>query len=158
MTDNFRDDARNDDGEFAESWSPKVGDELCGLVKGYRTNVGQYATTVATIADEDSGEDLALWISTGAMVDRFAELKPRVGERLYVRRLPDGHSKASGQSYKRWIIRVDRPETGDPDAMPDFGAYEPSDAPRGTEAAEEGPRTVSRAERPVNEPDDDLPF
>lgn len=156
MSDEFRNDADADEGDYADSWSAKPGDILCGEVLGYRMNVGQYHTTVATIADEDTGEERALWISTAAMVDWFDEMKPRVGERVYVRRLPDGQSKTSGQSYKKWILKVDREGGGTP-VEPSFSGYEPDDAPRGTEAADQQASVPEAAPAP-EDPDDDLPF
>lgn len=154
MQDDFRNQGNADDGSYPDSWEPKVGDVLCGEILEYRENVGKYHTTVATVVDEGTGEELSLWISTAAMVDRFAELQPLIGERIYVRRIPDGVSRSGGSNYRRWVIKVDR-EAGAAKA-PTFAGYVPSDAPRGTEAKDlaDAPTPTT----PLDEPDDDLPF
>lgn len=132
------------DGEYPSSWIPAVGDILVGEVLRYSkgtTEYGQYPIVV--LADEETGEERSVWLLHTVLLREFQEQKPRIGERVGVKRLPD-----SEKGYRRYALRVDRPEP-----EPDDLLEEATPADFVPEPDPEPP-----APPPGPPPDDDLPF
>ncbi len=94
------------DEEYAETWRPRVGQRLVGTVRRY-TEVGtEYGDTwVATIATED-GEEWSVWLSQTVLKGAFVKLRPKVGERVGIKRLED--RKGGRGAYKNYAVVVDR--------------------------------------------------
>lgn len=121
--DAFRQDAEQDAGEHAEAWIPDVGDLLVGEVAEYSegsTKHGSYH--IVTVRDEDSGKTWAVWLLHKILEAEFDRLRPKVGERISIKRHKDGCT-TTGTKYKRYRLRVDRPAVD----APDFGKFTRAD-------------------------------
>jgi len=131
----LRSELDQDDGALPTSWRPEVGDTLVGVLLRYDRGSTPYGPqTIAHIADEESGEIRGVWILHEVLRQEFAAQRPRPGERLGIKRLPDG------DGYKRYRLVVDRAEP----LMPDFEASGPA---AGT------PPAARRLERPTEPPE-----
>jgi len=116
----IRDELERFDGTFPEAWIPEPGDILVGEILRYDVGPTAYGRfPVATIADEETGEELSVWLLHTALRSSFAQLRPRIGERIGIRRLEDGTGDATGHTYRRFLVRVDRPEGELLDLEPD---------------------------------------
>ena len=102
------------DAEFPESWDPKPGDCIVGIVEGYETNVGRYGSTICKIRSEADHTIKAVWISTVVLANKFQGLRPLKGERVGIKYL----GKHPTKSYSQWVVQVERSE----DDLPDFTA------------------------------------
>lgn len=137
------------DGEYPESWIPAVGDILVGEVLRYSrgtTNWGSYP--ICVLRDERTGEERSVWLMHTVLLDEFRKQRPKVGERVGVKRLPD----ADGGRYRRYALRIDRPE---PDASDLLEDAEPADF---VPESQPGPQPDPEPPPPIGEPEDDLPF
>lgn len=143
------------DGEYPEAWRPSVGDILVGEVmrwsSGY-TDYGEYP--ICIVRADATGEEVGVWLLHTVLRDEMAKKKPRPGEKIGIKRLPD-----ASKGYKRYAVRVDRDEP----EIPNFERFaEPGDvAPKDREELrreardfDEGP--ASRGEELFAA--DDLPF
>lgn len=124
MTDTFRDELDNFDGEFPKPWIPEPGDILVGVVKGFDAGpAGEYGTRpILIIQDEDSGTEVSVWLLSQVLIGAVQDARPRVGDRIGIKRLPDKTSKSTGRTFKNWLVRIDR-RAGD--EMPDLSGYMP---------------------------------
>jgi len=105
---------------YPAAWIPDVGDVLVGEILRYGSGPTAYGRfPVVTVADEETGEELSVWLLHTALRSEFAQLRPRIGERIGIRRLEDGTSDATGHTYRRFLVRVDRPEGELPVLEPD---------------------------------------
>ena len=172
----FATDLNNFDGVYPPSWNPNVGETLVGVILRYDRVEGTFAPVqVATVKMEnrarckrdqeqvvaESGDEATLWISPAALRTQFANLQPKPGERIGVKRLEDGHS--ARQTYKRYEVRVDRDETTTTE--PDFGAAPSYREQANAIAAVAGPATAPSFEEAAFSNDalaagteSDLPF
>lgn len=134
----LRTELENFDGEFPESWIPKVGEILVGTFMRYEPGYTSYGPcNIAVVRDDESGEERSVWLLHTVLRSEFAKRRPKPGEYLGIKRLSDDGDKR----YKRYALRVDRKE-GD---GPDFEKFE-----------KPGAADVDQEDGPVK--DDDLPF
>ena len=89
------------------------------------TTIGSSPTT---------GELRSVWLMHTVLRNEFQEQRPKPGERLGIKRLPD-----SERGYRRFALRIDR---GPQEEIPDFGAY---GAPTDVFEAPHSARTASAA-------------
>jgi hypothetical protein len=105
--DDFERALDEDDGIPPEGWKPKPGDMIIGVLRRYQKAESQYGPCWIAVleARNDAGQPYraAVWLSSTVLANEFRKLRPKVGERLGVKRLPD-HTKG----YKRFLVRVDR--------------------------------------------------
>ncbi len=146
----LRRELKDFDGTHPDSWRPNVGDMLVGTVIRYdrgRTKHGD--APICVIRDEVTDEPRSVWLLHTVLRDEFKEQRPRVGESIGIKRLPD-----SDKGYKRYVLRVDRPE---PD-VPDFGAFAaPGDvAPEHRKALRDDPTPLDADDGDPDNDDDDL--
>jgi len=100
------------DGAYPDAWRPQAGETLVGVVKNYTTASGQYGeVAVCTIAEEETGECVAVWLSSAVLLSLFKRHKPKVGERIGLKY--GGTHPEKG--YKLYALVVDRPEEAEPD-------------------------------------------
>ena len=105
--DAFRQAAESDDGSYPESWIPEPGNFIVGTLDHYDTATSRFGTrTIAVIRDEDSGELRGIWLMAKVLEEKFAELEPKPGERLYVKRHKDKVNSA-GTRYQAFSVRVE---------------------------------------------------
>jgi len=132
------------DGQLPVSWIPAVGDILVGTVARYDSGTTHFGTyPICVVHDEQTGQEMSIWIFHHVLLDEFRKRRPKVGERVGVKRLQDAQT-ADGQRYRRYAVRVDREEAD----VPDLDQYSaPADAP----PPEPEPTVAQRL-------DDDLPF
>ncbi len=169
--DAFQQAAEQDDRTYPEAWIPDVGDLLIGEVVEYSegsTRQGTY--NIAVIRDEESGKPHAVWLMHKVLEDEFRRHKPKVGERISIKRHEDGCT-TTGTKYHRYRVRVDRPAAD----APNFDKFtKADDIPPGDvrqaieetrEAVESQPAAVPRAESFEDFPEaledddeEDLPF
>ena len=134
----LRTELENFDGEFPESWIPKVGEILVGTFIRYDPAFTRYgACHIAVVRDEESGEERSVWLLHAVLRREFAKQRPKRGEHLGIKRLSDDGDKR----YKRYALRIDRKEGDAPD-------FEKSEKP--------GDADDDQEDGPVN--DDDVPF
>lgn len=167
MTDAGRRDLRGELEDFdgyPESWRPDVGEIIVGEVLRYdsgHTEYGEYP--IAVLRDKSTGEERGVWLMHTVLRDEFEEKRPKPGERVGIKRLPD-----ADKGYKRYAVRVDRDEP----EMPEFDDYaEPGDVPpQDREALREEERSFQEKPASAEDPgdefseealtggEDDLPF
>ncbi len=115
----FREELEAFDGTFPEGWRPKVEDVIVGKVLRYDTGWTKHGECpICLMEDEEAGEPRAVWIFHTVLLDEFRKKRPKVGERIGIKRLPD-----AAKGYWRYELRVDREE---PD-LPDFSRFGPPD-------------------------------
>lgn len=153
--DPFRRELEDFDGEYSESWIPKPGDVLVGELLRYTTGTTEYGQCpIAVIRDEDGGEERSVWLLHAVLRREFQEQRPRPGERLGIKRLPDDRKRR----YKRYALRVDRDEP----VVPDLDRYPPAGdvAPEHVDEAVRSSREHGRDPEPSAPfgADDDDPF
>jgi len=100
-----------DNGVYPESWKPKPGDSITGVVVRYAkgpTPYGERWIVVLRVAPtETHGEYLAgVWLSHKVLVDLFKRMRPKKGEAVAIKRLEDN----ADPHYARYVVKVDRPE------------------------------------------------
>lgn len=125
-------DLRRELDEYPEalpvSWKPTPGAVLIGRLLCYDTAPNPYGGT-ATLAiirpdDRDDGGPVAVWLTHHVLMERFRTARPKPGERVGIRRLPDG--EGGHGAYARYAVIVDRDDDGaaaldaldDPDSFP----------------------------------------
>ena len=114
-----------------------MGDLLVGELVRYDTGYTPYGPShIAVLCEEDTGELRGVWLIHHVLRGEFSKQRPRPGERIGIKRLPDAE-----KGYKRYRVLVDR---GAEPEVPDFDALGP--------AADQPPRA------PEPPPDDDIPF
>jgi len=156
----LRSELNQDDGALPTSWIPKIGDTLVGQLVRYDRGTTAYGVkTIAVVVDEETGELRGFWILHEVARQEFADQKPRPGERLGIKRLPD-----TEKGFHRYRLVVDRADR----ALPDFGAEASGQAaPAGRLERPAGPperrsTAASASERGDREPppldDSDNPF
>ena len=104
-------------GEFPEAWKPKVGEVMVGSLLRYdsgTTSFGEHP--IAVIQDERTDEARSVWLLHTVLRGEFEKKRPRPGERIGIKRLPD-----SEKGYKRYVVRVDREEP----EIPNFQQFAP---------------------------------
>ena len=150
MSRDLRRELHDFDGTYPTSWKPRVGDMLVGPIARYSSGTTDYGTyPIAVISDEESQELWSVWLVHTVLRDEFRKQRPKVGERVGVKRLPD-----ADKGYKRYVLRVDRPE---PD-VPDFDAFAaPGDvAPEHRKALRDNPAPSDADDGDPDDDDDDL--
>ena len=102
-------DAEGD--EFPESWRPRPGDKLVGTVVRYTEGDSRFGpkwVCVLRCVNDAGAEYLcSVWLSHTVLYNEFLKLRPRIAERIGIKRLSDEDS--AGGRYARYLVRVDRP-------------------------------------------------
>lgn len=115
---------------WAPAWSPEPGEQLIGTVLRYSEGQTDFGRSwIAVVRPENGDEDVSIWLSHTVLKRVFAEKRPKVGERIGVRRLEDVDRDGGG--YRMYSLVVDRedddgvpadlavpPEALDPDLSP----------------------------------------
>ena len=99
-----------------EAWRPGPGGELIGEFMGYRSGTTRLGEThqIAIIRD-DAGELFAVWLFHKVLLAEFEKARPKHGETILIRRLPD-RENSDGQVYRVFRVAVDR--DGETDTSP----------------------------------------
>lgn len=106
--DPFRSSLEEWDGEYPESWIPQPGEILVGQLVRYDRGQTTYGDCqIAVVLDEDTGEERSVWLLHEVLRREFLAQRPRIGERIGLKRLEDARNSA-GQPYQKWALRVDR--------------------------------------------------
>ena len=167
--DGFRDALEKDDGSFPESWIPKIGDVLTGVVLRYTSGPTEYGPCpIVVIHDDETDAPRSFWLLHTVARGEFTKLKPLPGERVGIKRVPD-----AAKGYRMYVVKVDRP-VSDAD-VPDFSTFaSPGDVAPEHRVSLESEHTATTAQEPdispapesfedfpevlENDDDDDLPF
>jgi hypothetical protein len=91
-------------------WRPQPGEVLTGVIQQYtisQTPRGLVRTVILTEAR--TGEQISLQLASTSLLALFAQHQPHLGEWIDVRY----RWKAPDQTYQRWRLLLDRPETLD---------------------------------------------
>ena len=109
------------DGTHPDSWNgrdkPVAGAMLIGQVMRYDQFEGQDGpVAICVVLEENTGKEWGVWVSGDVLRDLFELHRPRVGERIWVKRVQDKVSKA-GRPYKIFGLGVDRPEGYAPESF-----------------------------------------
>ena len=149
----FREELEAFDGTFPEGWKPKVGDVLVGKILRYDKGWTDYGECpICLVEDEEAEGPRAVWIFHTVLVSEFEKKRPKVGERIGIKRLPD-----AAKGYRRYALRIDREE---PDVL-DFSRFgRPNDVPARGGAASGGSQGDDHSEftDEALAGEDDLPF
>lgn len=105
--------ALDEQGEFPGRWDPQTGDSITGVVRRYTdVDLEKSGLTRLVVIEREDGEVETLFLSPTVLKSEFWKLKPRIGERVFVRYL----GTPKGKDYKKFVVRcLDRPEEADPD-------------------------------------------
>jgi hypothetical protein len=99
----------DDDGTFAESWKPRAGDKITGVLVRYDEAQGAFGPCPVAIIDalNDVGVPypVTVWIGPAMLRSEFKKVKPKPGERIGIKRFKD-----SEKGYARYRVIVDRPD------------------------------------------------
>jgi hypothetical protein len=99
--------------DWAPAWKPKPGDTLVGTLLRYDTGHTPFGPVrTATIRKAD-GERVSVWLSNTVLLNEFARLKPKPGERIGLKYLGTHRERR----YHRFRLLVDRPD-GEPSFEP----------------------------------------
>ena len=119
------------------------------------------------IRDEDSDELRSVWLMATVLEAKFAELEPKPGERLYVKRHKDKVNRA-GTRYQAFSVRVegrraqpklDRASEIPPEQKAETLERESCPAPEEEVVDSHEPEKFSDFPAPLDDDtDDDLPF
>lgn len=147
MARDLRAELEHFDGSFPKPLKLEANDVFVGQVLRYESGHTSYGECpIVVLVDEATGEEWSLWMFHQVLRNEFLEKrKPRVGERVGIKRLPEDPTKA----YTRYVVRVDRdaPQGGDPGAPPDPARFAPaSDA--GAFGDADAPASAPPAQRP----------
>ena len=174
--DAFRQAAEFDDGSYPKSWIPEPRDFIVGTLDHYDTGASRFGTrNIAVIRDEESGELRSVWLMASVLEAKFAELEPKPGERLYVKRHAD-RVNAVGTTYQTYSVRVegrttkprfDRVTEVPPQQQAETPECESRPAPEEEVAGSHEPEKFTDFPEPLvddngdddgDDDDDDLPF
>jgi len=104
MRDLFRE--LNDWSDWPPAWRPEPGDVLVGRVIRYDIGHTVYGPVRTVTIERDTGERVAVWLSSTVLLNEFAKQKPKPGERLGLKYL----GKHPELGYHRYRLLVDRDE------------------------------------------------
>jgi hypothetical protein len=93
-------------GDWPPAWRPEPGDILVGRVVAYHQGYTVYGPVRTAIIEQDDGDRVTVWLSSTVLLNEFAKLKPKPGERIGLKYLgmhPD-------RGYHRYKLLVDRDE------------------------------------------------
>ncbi len=153
---------------YADPWDFKELPELVGVVESYaRVDTAYGARVVCTIVEPTSDSPdapaprrYAVWLSSTALLNRFRELRPMVGELVAIRYLGQSDPAERGrQPAHRFRVEVDRPGS-----TFEWASLEADDEPvlvvdrEHDRVAHERAVDAAREERPPPPTDDDIPF
>jgi hypothetical protein len=151
ITDETRDRAQRlrerVDADYADAWDFKELPLLVGVVESYaRVETVHGPRVVCTIVEAESERRYAVWLSQTALLRRFQELRPAIGELIAIRYLgvSDQPPKPGQSPPHRFRVEVDRPgESFDWSRLEADDNVIPSTAPAATR---------------LSPADDDIPF
>jgi hypothetical protein len=136
--------------DFPESWKPRPGDIIVGVVAKYTQAESKFGTRWICVLNvlNDLGVEyfVSIWLSHAVLLGEFAKLRPRVGERVGIKRLED--KVGSGGSYARYVVKVDRPEA---ESAPDWDKIAES-------ALESATVATGASDKAADDDHDDIPF
>lgn len=109
----------DEQGEFPSRWDPQVGDAIIGIVRRYTdVELEKSGLTRLCVVEREDGEVETLFLSPTVLKSEFWRLKPKIGERVFVRYL----GTPKGKDYKKFVVRCpDRPQEEEPDWGDDDG-------------------------------------
>ena len=94
--------------DWPPAWRPEPGDVLVGKILRYDQGHTDYGPVRTVIVETDAGDRLSVWLSSTVLLNEFARLKPKVGERIGIKYL----GMHAERGYHRWRLVVDREEDG----------------------------------------------
>jgi hypothetical protein len=88
---------------------PQPGDSVVGTVESIESRDTRYASgvPVLTVSDEATGERIDVWALHTVLVGELKKKKPKIGERIAIKRLADAAPPAK---YARYSVILDRTE------------------------------------------------
>jgi hypothetical protein len=103
---------RWDDGP--PTWQPRPGEVLAGVIDRYTiSETLQGLVRAIIVTEERTGERVCLRLASTSLLALFAQSQPHPGERIDVRY----RWHAPDQTYQRWRLLMNRPETLDFSAL-----------------------------------------
>ena len=113
---NLRDQLQDYDAELPRSWRPMPGSVIVGTVRRYDRGESAYGPRwICMLHEDESGDAVGVWLSHTVLLGEFKDKRPKVGERIGIRRLDD-----SEKGYARYVLLVDGREPAS--EVPDFGS------------------------------------
>ena len=109
------------------SWKPKEGESIVGTVGDYQQGETMYGPVTILLLDEEdkegspTGDRVSVWLAHKVLWDEVRRLRPRLGEKIAIRRDSDHPHK----NYKRYTVIVDRKETNTEAWKPDWDRGDP---------------------------------
>lgn len=103
----------DEQGEYPDRWDPEEGEEIRGIVRRYTdVDLEKSGLTRLCVVEKENGDVQTLFLSATVLKSEFWKLRPRIGERIFVRYL----GKPKGKDYKKYVVRcLDRPQEENPD-------------------------------------------
>jgi len=95
---------------YPTAWCPRQpGEQIIGLIERYPKGADRITGKQVHIAwiATDGGERHSLWLNNAVLLNKFAELRPKPGERVGVRFLGPHPDK----KYNCYRVVIDRPDT-----------------------------------------------
>jgi len=141
---------------YAPSWRPDEGDVLVGVVQEFTVGSTSWGdVNVCTLLDEETDEQIAVWLSSTVLLSEFTKLDVKPGDRVGIRY--DG--KHPEKRYHRYVVRVDR---DDPELRPRGGEIQAEAAPAAVPDTLPGldkPKAAKKAVvTAVPDDDEEIPF
>lgn len=96
--------------EKEQTWKPEPGETLVGTVINVTTRSTSYGSSPVIVVQDDAGDVHAWWGFHAVARKELSRVRPRVGETIAIRRLPDG--KGTQGRYRRFAVAVDRETEG----------------------------------------------
>ncbi len=90
------------------TWRPQPGEVLAGVIDRYTVSeTPQGLVRTVMVTEERTGARVRLRLASTSLLALFAQQQPHPGTRIDVRY----RWHAPDQTYQRWRLRIDRPET-----------------------------------------------
>ena len=106
--------------DHPESWIPKVGDRLVGVLERYETAGTVHGPAlIAIVRDENSNELRSVWVFHTVLRSEFKKQRPQPGERIGIKRRRD-----SNKGYRRYALIVDRTDAANVQDIPEFAVFD----------------------------------
>ncbi len=93
----------DEQGEYPQRWAPEVGDSITGVIRRYsEVTLEKSGLTLLCVVEEDDTEVKTIFCGSTVLKGEFVRLRPKIGERIFVRYL----GTPAGKSYQKYVVRV----------------------------------------------------
>lgn len=98
-----------------ETWNPGEGELIVGPLQDVRIVNTQYGEkTVITVTDQHGFFGTVDIVLNSVLQKQYDNLQPMIGETIGIKYLGQQISQSTGNTYKNYVLKVDRPDAAQP--------------------------------------------